>query len=609
VAKPTAAAGRRELVLVGSTAPVPPMAILRGLVLSALALCGVTVVLSAVTFLLLPRWSVASFEMATTEPLRMVGYSKTVTLGELGEVVNNPDLVARITLFRGHSNRPLKLAGEPLFRGTVVTRYEGRTWSQPSGSHPLMLPTEVGSTVTRQRIRMEPMDVGEVFCIAPVVAIDQPDTRVRLDTTTGQLLRLEEERNNTLDIDIGTTGILGNRQRTVLPCPRMFRDHIRSMLQPFAYEDGRDQFPALTALATRILADKNIDPATDRVRAARALSDYFHQSGEFFYTLEPQNRDPKLDPLEDFVSRNRSGHCEYFAGALVLMLRSQGIPARMVIGFKGGEWNSVGMYYQVQQLHAHTWVEAHLNEDQIPDSEFAGERMPRAAWLVLDPTEGTREVDPTAGVSAIITRVRQFVDYARVLWINYVASLNSKRQRQGIYEPLAAGIEAGYDHLTSVEVWQDRLNALNRSFVGRFWHWYRRHWFSWRGGLVAVGFSLCVVGVAFSARALRRFLLRRGWWGQQQLAATQPMLEMYRRLEAALARVGLTRPPAQTAYEFALAAGGELSEQVEHRRLAHLPRRVVESFYRVRFGNRPLDTQEAEAVENALAELERSLPR
>jgi hypothetical protein len=84
---------------------------------------------------------------------------------------------------------------------------------------------------------------------------------------------------------------------------------------------------------------------------------------------------------------------------------------------------------------------------------------------------------------------------------------------------------------------------------------------------------------------------------------------MYRRLEAALARQGLQRHSAQTAYEFAVAAGGHLAESIELNRLSHLPRRVVESFYRVRFGRRTLDNQELDAVEHALRELERAQPR
>ncbi len=85
-----------------------------------------------------------------------------------------------------------------------------------------------------------------------------------------------------------------------------------------------------------------------------------------------------------------------------------------------------------------------------------------------------------------------------------------------------------------------------------------------------------------------------------------PTLEMYRRLEAALGRRGLKRQPSQTAYEFAVVAGGSLAESLEHRRVAHLPRRIVESFYRVRFGGRALDNRESDAVEHALTELERA---
>ncbi len=191
-----------------------------------------------------------------------------------------------------------------------------------------------------------------------------------------------------------------------------------------------------------------------------------------------------------------------------------------------------------------------------------------------------------------------------MLWINYVASLNAKRQHQGIYEPLAAGVEAGVAHLTSVQVWQARLEALDNSRLGRFWYWYRRHWFSWRGGLVAAGFSLSLVAVFLVAQRGAGAWLRRRRRGSSRRTADPPVLEMYRRLEAALNRLGLERLPSQTAQEFALVAGGELAERIEYRRIAHLPRRVVQAFHQVRFGGHPLDNQETEAVEHALHELE-----
>ena len=98
---------------------------------------------------------------------------------------------------------------------------------------------------------------------------------------------------------------------------------------------------------------------------------------------------------------HKEGHCEYFAGALAMMLRSQGIPARVAIGFKGGEWNSLGMYYQVQQFHAHAWVEVLLRGDQIPQGALTKDEPGGTAWLILDPTDGARKLpSPAARVDS-----------------------------------------------------------------------------------------------------------------------------------------------------------------------------------------------------------------
>ena len=73
--------------------------------------------------------------------------------------------------------------------------------------------------------------------------------------------------------------------------------------------------------------------------------------------------DPTLDPVVDFLVNRKAGHCEYFASALTLLLRSVGIPARMVNGFKGGDWNDLAQVLYVRQKHAHSWVEAYLGDD------------------------------------------------------------------------------------------------------------------------------------------------------------------------------------------------------------------------------------------------------
>ena len=80
--------------------------------------------------------------------------------------------------------------------------------------------------------------------------------------------------------------------------------------------------------------------AENRYARARYLEGRLRDSGQFTYSLEGQSRDPQIDPIEDFIANNPQGHCEYFATALALMLRSQGIPARVVIGYRTGEWTT-----------------------------------------------------------------------------------------------------------------------------------------------------------------------------------------------------------------------------------------------------------------------------
>src|SRR5207302_1030855 len=119
-----------------------------------------------------------------------------------------------------------------------------------------------------------------------------------------------------------------------------------------------------------------------------------------------------------FASQHRVGHCEYYASALALMLRSKQIPARLVVGFKGGEWNSLGGFYQVRQRHAHAWVEVYLRPEQAPEGEAIDLLSRRhGAWLRLDATPAS---DEDANLLAGSFALSQIYDYAQYLWANYV---------------------------------------------------------------------------------------------------------------------------------------------------------------------------------------------
>src|SRR5262249_2659719 len=123
---------------------------------------------------------------------------------------------------------------------------------------------------------------------------------------------------------------------------------------------------------------------SNRAKVARALSDYLTLSGEYVYSLHlaPLNSTTG-DPTEDFLRNVKQGHCERFATGLALMLRSAGIPCRVVAGFRGADLKDPlqpdNGWYVVRRNHAHAWVEAlvgHRNEQ--------GKMELR--WLTLDPS-------------------------------------------------------------------------------------------------------------------------------------------------------------------------------------------------------------------------------
>lgn len=122
---------------------------------------------------------------------------------------------------------------------------------------------------------------------------------------------------------------------------------------------------------------------------ARAFSRYLAESPEFTYSLTLTRPRPELDPVEEFLEHTRSGHCQRFASALVLMLRSVGIPAVLVHGFKGHEPLGDGRYV-VRQDQAHVWAAALV-------SRRGADGVVTWYWLSLDPTPAAGGDDEAAG--------------------------------------------------------------------------------------------------------------------------------------------------------------------------------------------------------------------
>lgn len=150
--------------------------------------------------------------------------------------------------------------------------------------------------------------------------------------------------------------------------------------------------------------------------AARAS---IYLQGRHRYSLEPGPAPRGRDPVVAWLERGGDGHCEYFAGALVLISRAAGIPARMVVGFAGGSWNSFENYFVVRNRNAHAWVEV-----------FDGSR-----WRRFDPTPGSglerdgfSGFDQSGGLFGE-TGLGAWVDSLRILWYRRVINFDEQSQR------------------------------------------------------------------------------------------------------------------------------------------------------------------------------------
>ncbi|HEV7504100.1 MAG TPA: transglutaminaseTgpA domain-containing protein [Thermoanaerobaculia bacterium] len=187
---------------------------------------------------------------------------------------------------------------------------------------------------------------------------------------------------------------------------------------------------ARRAVLTGVVPDRNPDPALDLTGVTPRISTLAAQVMDqgkpaerarrlelflmenYSYTLNFAGRSIE-HPIEDFLFRYKSGQCEYFASSMVLMLRSQGIPARLVTGFLGGDYNPFEGYYIVRGNNAHAWVEAYLGTE---------------GWRIFDPTPPAGR--PAAEAEGRFLLMQQAWDFVLFRWDRYVLTFGLGDQIQ-----------------------------------------------------------------------------------------------------------------------------------------------------------------------------------
>ena len=206
-----------------------------------------TLVLTLLLFFMVPRLGSGAWYGTGLSPLRAVGFSDQVDLGDLGRIIENPDEVLRIQFVDDATGQPYEVAGGLYLRGAVLNYYRQGSWETrrrgSRGSRGPLEPADVLSRlgVVRQKVTIEPMDRRELFCVWPFVSV-QRDDRVMFNNEHQRLIRPGMARTR-FSFELGTTALARNVQKTITPCGRAIKSRELLDLPP------ADEIPELIRLA------------------------------------------------------------------------------------------------------------------------------------------------------------------------------------------------------------------------------------------------------------------------------------------------------------------------------------------------------------------------
>ena len=550
--------------------------------------------LALVLFLLTPRhdgppWEALTKYSSETSPAARaakVGLGEEIDLHHVGVVELDDEAAFQVEAIDEFGRPKLDLPPGQRWRGTVLDWYEKGRWR---AVHPL--PGGISRIGQPALPDFGPGQYYVTFTVKPRQAgglvLADPIRFGRAPTHLPTLPVLGADRRPASFIELAGTLLpvqvspkLEYHYQQAVPA---WTDPIRTPAENLqsAYLDRltRQPVPGLTQWTFDLLRRLSAQPRyslPDEVRAAlkrpahafllepdhwepvaRALTDYLAGSGEFTYTLRLTRQDLEVDPVLDFLVNVRQGHCERYASALALMLRSVGIPVRVVKGFRGADGEGDGAYV-VRHSHAHAWVEILVPGRESDRYDFD--------WLTLDPTPSTSAPPPPA--------------FSLAHWWQ-------EGQRNAL------------------QLWQELIVEYNADQQASLWD-------SLKSGrplpvLLKLGLALLTLPAVLLALFLLRRLARRRWSAGPRPADA---VGIYARLLALLVKHTSARPrPGQTPREFGESARQWLQTRPTLAGLAHLPGRVIEQFYRMRFGGRPLSGSESRALGADLDQLAEGLRR
>ncbi|MFZ1139044.1 MAG: transglutaminaseTgpA domain-containing protein [Candidatus Sulfotelmatobacter sp.] len=509
----------------------------------------------AAVFFLMPRMSAGYMGDYSFGTDLSSGFSDRVQLGQIGQIQQSNAVVMHIQIDGDTIGRY-----DLHWRGVALSKFDGTTWStsqdrfilqrQPDHSFPIprsntRLRSYVTTSLTREhtihyRVLMEPIGTT-VFFLAPWARRITGDYRMLAADSAGAVYDFDAQRAI-------------SRYEAESDIAAAAPDELRSAGRnyPAQIQAAYLRLPALDPRVPRLAAQITSSASTDFDKAA-AIENYLRT--RFGYTLQLPRTKVK-DPIANFLFERKQGHCEYFASAMAVMLRTLGIPSRVVNGFRSDEFNDLTGNYVVRAKDAHSWVEAYF---------------PGYGWQTFDPTPAGGTGSPEGW-----GRVALYIDAMASFWRDWVVSYDSSHQyvlgqtAVGRSRALWEGARNwARDHYESMLKWARRSQNRVEHSPGRW-------------AIFGATITLGLVLLANLGRIAR--LLHEKWLqARPDRSPEQAAAMWYQRMARALARRGVEKPAAQTAQEFV--------KKIEDSRLREPVARFTEVYESARFGNSIEDAQ------------------
>ena len=533
---------------------------LPGSVARACILLVVSIVVGTIAlFFLIPRKASAGYLSALSSRSDLsTGFSEEVRLGEIGQLQQSSTVMMHVKFAPG-----TRVPRDLRWRGVALTTFDGRRWSTPhenstpqpinpnwalglTGSNPRLFAGH--GQFVRYKVSLEPFGSRVFFVLPQAQSINGKYQQIRIDSTGS--IRIADNARAVTDYVVTS--------EIAPPMPEHLQPIRDVGLSEMVYLDPPHNLdPRIKKLAEQIAGEEDTP-------FLKATAIERHLANHYGYTLQLPAVPPK-DPVANFLFERKAGHCEYFASSMVVMLRTVGIPSRIVNGFRGGEYNDVTGSYIVRAKDAHSWVEAYF---------------PGYGWYTFDPTPASSS-GPTSG-----SRLYLYMDAMREFWHDWVVNYDTGhqnllgttlvRQSRLRFDSVRDGIQSLYE------------GSLRRATAVRtHFQQHQNAWTLWLAAGLTLSMLLLIGPGAF--RLARRLRI-----------AQKPMLEphtaatiWYTRLLKLLSRRGIRKIPAQTPQEFLKAIQPEPLRQTAARFTVH--------YERARFGD---SAEDAEKLPELYREME-----